>query len=198
MSETWHAYEDAILATMGCSDASFKGGRGTTYRLLLQPTFHRPSCVAISIEESAAEAQIVVLKGSCFDLFDAALKRDPRLLDRDFLALRECSCDVTELPLARAERLLAQLGELHLDTLSDMDFGARDGIVIRFDRLGAEGSLVVRMSSPTRGESPRHHRLVREILAVAQEVFPAFGGEIEIISSYLVPSAVPGDGKRRR
>src|SRR4051794_957793 len=103
MDETWNAYETALLATMGCADGSFRQGGRVTYRLLLQPTFHRASCIAVSIDEGVAEAQIVVLEVDCHDIFMAAVKHDPRLSDRDFLSLRRCSCDVTELAIHHAE-----------------------------------------------------------------------------------------------
>jgi hypothetical protein len=185
MSKAWHAYEDALLTIMGCSDASFKRGRETVYRLLLQPTFHKTTCIAIYTEKSVTEAQIVVLETSSSDLFPTASKRDLPLSEGDFLASRECSSDMTELSISRADRFLEVLNEVQIDTLPDADLAERDGISIRFDRLSPEGNLVVRMSSPTRREAPRHHRLVREILALAQEVFPAFGENIKILSSYL-------------
>lgn len=185
MDSTWHAYEDALLTTMGCSSGSFRGGDTTIYRLLLQPTFHRTCCIAISIEESAAEAQIVILEADSHDLFMAAVKHDPRLSEASFLALRACSGDVTDLSLIQIDRFRGLLDDADLDTLPDVDFGGRDGISIRLDRLASERNLVVRMSSPTRRESPTHHHFVREVLVLAQEVFPAFNDYLARVSSYL-------------
>lgn len=165
--------DDAFLRLMGCREAPSESG-GRLYQFLARPAFFPPSCVTFDDRLSRVECNLVVLRSSWDDVFDAYFSPTPDAFLALDLSKRRCDEYTAEVPTADGVTVRRLLTPLDPKELEGRDLsGYRDGISFLVRYVSPDAGLRLRVEQPDYRDTPTHFLMLWDMLDAASAAFPS-------------------------